>query len=89
MPTANPTATPRDGARFRTYEATIVAKRGLAPFSIPVIAEETRCSANGNIVRGNANQSKPSHATEPQSARSTGFRAEETMRASRTRRRSA
>ena len=53
-----------------------MAKRGLAPFSIPVIADDTRCSANGNIVRGNANHSNPSQTTEPQSPRSTGFREE-------------
>ena len=43
---------------------------------MPVSAEETRSSAYGNILRGNANQSSASHATELRSARATGFRAD-------------
>jgi len=54
-------------------EATRVANSGFAPFNMPVSAEETRCSAKGNMLSGKANQSTPSHATAPQSARATGF----------------
>src|SRR4051812_6243748 len=43
---------------------------------MPVRAEETRCSAKGNILSGDANQSRPSHATEAQSFFATGCRAE-------------
>jgi hypothetical protein len=75
-PTAKPAVTPREGARRRRYDATKVANSGFAPFSIPVNAEDTRCSAKGNILSGNANQSSPSQATDPQSARATGFLAD-------------
>ena len=57
-------------------DATITANRGLAPFNMPVNAEETRCSASGNMVSGKANQSTPSHTTGIQSERATGFRAD-------------
>ncbi len=76
MPTARPMATPREGAVPESQLATRVAKRGLAPLSMPVSAELTRCSAKGKSVSGKANQRTPSQKTEGQSARSTGLRAE-------------
>ena len=76
MPTARPMATPREGTVPESQLATRVAKRGLAPFNIPVRAELTRCSAKGKSVNGKANQRTPSQKTEGQSARSTDLRAE-------------
>jgi hypothetical protein len=55
-------------------DATSAAKSGTAPFSMPVSAEETRCSAYGNMLRGKAIQSTPRRATAPQSERGTGRR---------------
>jgi hypothetical protein len=40
-----------------------------------VSAEETRCSAKGNMLSGKANHSTPSSATPAQSDRATGLRA--------------
>jgi hypothetical protein len=54
----------------------MAVKRGIAPFSIPVSAEETRCSAKGNMLRGKASQSTPSKAMPGQSERATDPRAD-------------
>ena len=59
-PTASPAARRRDGARRASTEATTAVNSGFAPFSIPVRAEETRCSAKGNMLSGNAIQITPS-----------------------------
>jgi hypothetical protein len=75
-PTARPAATARDGARRVRPAATMAVKRGIAPFSIPVSAEETRCSAKGNMLRGKASQSTPSKAMPGQSERATDPRAD-------------
>jgi hypothetical protein len=42
-------------------------KSGLAPFSIPVSADDTRSSAWGNMLKGKASQSTPRSATQPHS----------------------
>src|SRR5262249_5925105 len=46
------------------------------PFNIPVSAEETCRSANGNKLKGNASQNTPSATIFGQSDRNTGFRAD-------------
>ena len=85
MPTATPAIIRGAGARRAMTAATIAVNRGLAPFSIPVIAEETCCSANGNMLRGNASQRTPTPTIPSQSERMTGFRAAGNMRVSQNR----
>lgn len=48
-PTMRPHITSPDGARRVTHAATMAVNNGLAPFSMPVSAEDTRSSANGNM----------------------------------------
>ena len=50
-------------------------RRGVEPFSIPVNAEDTCCSANGNMLSGNAIQKMPSSAIFSRSSRAIGARA--------------
>jgi hypothetical protein len=76
MPTPMPVITRRDGDRRQMADATMAVNRGLAPFSIPVSADVTCRSANGNMVSGNASQSTPSETTPFQSEREMGFRAD-------------
>jgi hypothetical protein len=64
----------RDGSRRAMPAATIAVKSGTAPFSIPVSADETCCSAKGNMLSGNAIQSTPTSAMPGQSSRPTGRR---------------
>ena len=54
--------------------ATAAAKSGVAPLSMPVSADDTCCSAKGNMLSGNASHKTPSHAVPAQSARRTGAR---------------
>src|SRR5262245_34022506 len=49
----------RVGGRLARRLATAAAHSGTAPLSIPVSAEETRSSANGNMLSGNAIHSTP------------------------------
>src|SRR5882672_75361 len=56
MPMAIPTITRREGSFHAIIAATAAAKSGFAPFNIPVSAEETYRSANGNMLSGNAIQ---------------------------------
>ena len=60
---------PRDGQRRAMPAATIAVKSGTAPFSMPVSADETCCSAKGNMLSGNAIQSTPTSAVPRQSSR--------------------
>ncbi len=46
-------------------------KSGTAPFSIPVSADDTCCSAKGNMLKGKAIQSTPTSAVPGQSSRLT------------------
>ena len=55
--------------------ATIATNNGVAPLSMPVTLDDTRSSANGNRVSGNASQTTPSIATRQRSAGSIGARA--------------
>ena len=64
----------RDGHRRAMPAATIAVKSGTAPFSMPVSADETRCSAKGNMLSGKAIQSTPTSAVPSQSSRLTGRR---------------
>ena len=57
------------------FEPTIAMKSGTAPLSIPASADETHCSASGNMLSGKASQSTASRATRPQSSRRIGRRA--------------
>jgi hypothetical protein len=68
----NPARVPRAGSRWASRLATAATHNGVAPFSIPVNADETCCSANGNMLNGNANHNTPSAAVPAQSARATG-----------------
>src|SRR5579859_696233 len=71
-----PIMTRRDGSFHAISAATVAVKSGLAPFNIPVSAEETYRSANGNMLNGNAIQNAPSATIFGQSERNTGIRAE-------------
>src|SRR3954454_9119843 len=73
-PTASPVAMPRDGALLAILDATAAANSGMAPFSMPVSAEETRCSANGNMLRGNAIHNTPSSTVGQRSSLAIGRR---------------
>jgi hypothetical protein len=77
-PIAKPAATRRDGARRARTLATSAAKRGVAPLSIPASADETCCSARGNMLRGNASQRIPRSAVFKRSPRTIGRRADGT-----------
>ncbi len=67
--------TRREGHRRARSAATITAKRGLAPFNIPVMAELIRCSAKGNMLNGKAIQRSPTQAIALQSSLGTLRRA--------------
>ncbi len=75
-PISRPASVPRPGRRCARTLATAATQSGVAPFNMPVSAEETCCSANGNMLSGNANHSTPSAAVAAQSARATGCRAD-------------
>jgi len=75
-PTASPTVTARDGKLRARTAATIAVKIGFAPFSTPVSADETRCSANGNRLSGKAIHSTPNKAMLGQAERGMCPRAE-------------
>src|SRR5262249_10187071 len=75
-PIAMPAITRRVGSFQAINAATLVVKSGFAPFNIPVSAEETCRSANGNKLKGNASQNTPSATIFGQSDRNTGFRAD-------------
>src|SRR5882757_2365758 len=75
MPIAMPVITRRDGSLHAINAATTAVNNGFAPFNIPVSAEETYRSANGNMLSGNAIQNAPSATIFSQSERSTGWRA--------------
>ena len=64
------------GSRCAIRLATAATNSGVAPFSMPVSADDTCCSANGNMLSGNASHSTPSAAVPAQSARATGRRAD-------------
>jgi hypothetical protein len=63
-PTASPTRVAEDGRRPAIAAATTATKSGVAPFNIPVSADDTCCSASANIVSGTAIHTTPS-ATVP------------------------
>src|SRR5262245_57863194 len=75
-PISRPANVPRAGNRCASALATAATERGVAPFNIPVSADDTCCSANGNMLSGNANHNTPSAAVPAQSARATGRRAD-------------
>ena len=54
---------------------TIAVKSGTAAFNMPVRAEDTLCSANGNMLRGKANHKTPARAMRGHADRSIGLRA--------------
>ena len=54
--------------------ATIAAKIGVAPFSMPVTLDETRCSASGNSDNGTASHTTPSSTSAATTCRGTGCR---------------
>src|SRR5688572_12008250 len=65
----------RPGGRRRTISAAMMAvKIGVAPFSMPVTLDETRCSASGNSDSGIATHTTPSTANRGHAARGTGSR---------------
>ena len=75
-PTSNPTSWCFGGGRLAIIVATIATNSGVAPLSMPVTLDDTRCSANGNSVSGTASQTTPSIAIQPHGrARSIGARA--------------
>src|SRR5258708_18403304 len=76
MPIAMPVITRRDGSLHAIKAATAAVNSGFAPFNIPVSAEDTYRSANGNMLSGNAIQNAPSATIFSQSERSTGLRAD-------------
>ena len=71
-PTARPTITPRAGSRRASRLATAAANSAVAPFSMPVSADDTCCSANGNMLSGNASHSTPRPAVFHRSAARIG-----------------
>ncbi len=75
-PMTRPASVPRSGNRCASRLATAATHSGVAPFNMPVSADDTCCSANGNMLSGNANHSTPSAAVPAQSARATGRRAD-------------
>src|SRR4051812_40797077 len=64
-----------DGTFLAIAAATMVTNRGVVAFSMPVKADETRCSAKGNMLSGNANQRMLSAKIPGQADRSMRFRA--------------
>src|SRR6185369_17296202 len=56
IPVNRPRRMRADGTFLASAAATMVTNIGVVAFNIPVNAEETRCSAKGNMLRGNANQ---------------------------------
>src|SRR5712691_3343102 len=64
-----PTSTAGGGMRRARPAATAAANSGVAPFSIPVSADETCCSANGNMLSGKASHTMPSAAAPERSDR--------------------
>ena len=56
--------------------ATAAANSGVAPFNMPVSADDTCCSACGNMLSGNASQMTPSSDVAAQSRRAMGSRAD-------------
>ena len=55
-PTSRPVSTGRSGHCRDSRPATIAAKIAVDPLSMPASADDTRCSANGNMVSGKASQ---------------------------------
>src|SRR5580658_1605593 len=74
-PTARPMTMFRDGAFLATRAATPAAIRGVDPFNIPVSADDTDCSAYGNMLMGNASHKTPNQAMPARSLFCTGRRA--------------
>src|SRR5580704_16925031 len=72
---AKPTITRRSGTRPAMTVATIAVKSGTTAFNIPVNAEETLCSANGNMLRGKANHKTPTRAMPGHADRAMRLRA--------------
>ena len=68
MPTATPASIRRRWRTSRKGGGNDRCEQGLAPFSIPVSAEETCCSANGNMLSG---KRQPQHP-QPDNARPVG-----------------
>ena len=62
------------GAGARSSAATIAAKIGVAPLSMPVTLDETCCSASGNSDSGTASHTTPSSASVGHDVRGTGCR---------------
>ena len=53
----------------------MAAKIAVAPFSMPAMADDTRCSANGNMLSGKASQMMLSAAIGQKSPGASGRRA--------------
>ena len=71
-PATRPTIWRRGGRRRTISAATMAVKIGVAPFSMPVTLDETRCSASGNSDSGIATHTTPSSASRGHAARGTG-----------------
>src|SRR3954463_3462511 len=56
IPVTSPRRMRPDGIFLAIAAATMVTNSGVVAFNIPVSAEDTRCSAKGNMLSGNANQ---------------------------------
>src|SRR4051812_22136984 len=56
IPVTSPKKMRREGIFLAIAAATMVTNSGVVAFNIPVSAEDTRCSAKGNMLSGNANQ---------------------------------
>src|SRR3954468_1748176 len=56
IPVKSPRRMRPDGTFLVSAAATMVTNIGVVAFNIPVRAEETRCSAKGNMLSGKANQ---------------------------------
>ena len=74
-PVKRPKSTRLEGALRAITVATMATKIGVTAFNIPVNAEETCCSANGNMLSGRANQRMPSNTIPGQAERSMVLRA--------------
>src|SRR5712692_11273363 len=74
-PTASPARTAGEGKRRARMLATAAANNAVAPFSMPVSADDTCCSANGNMLSGKASHKTPSQAVPQRSDARIGRRA--------------
>ncbi len=75
IPTTRPARTPLGGSWRATIVATIAAKSGTAAFNIPVIADDTCCSACGTSASGKPIHSVPTTTIPSHSLGGTDFHA--------------